>query len=104
MLRSVRGTMLDFGLPGRACAGYFSAYMEFDDGTPVTLVYDGYGYVGGWEPRIYAMRQHDLRSRLVNFPIRAAARVMDSIGPAHRWNSRAWSGYAMGVYRTPGAP
>ena len=62
------------------------------------------GYVGGWEPRIYAMRQHDLRSRLVNFPIRAAARVMDSIGPAHRWNSRAWSGYAMGVYRTPGAP
>jgi len=49
MLRSVRGAMVDLGLPGRACAGYFSAFMEFEDGTPVTLVYDGYGYIGGWE-------------------------------------------------------
>jgi SAM-dependent methyltransferase len=59
------------------------------------------GYVGGWEPRIYAMRQNGRRSRLVNFPIRAAARVMDALGPVRRWNARAWSGYAMGVYRTP---
>src|SRR5205823_5884911 len=43
------GTMRDFGLPGRACAGYISAFMEFEDGTPATLVYDGYGYIGGWE-------------------------------------------------------
>src|SRR5439155_5561822 len=49
MLRSVRGTMRDFSLPTRACAGYISAFMEFDDGTPATLVYDGYGYIGGWE-------------------------------------------------------
>src|SRR5439155_16838448 len=49
MLRSVRGTMRDFGLPARACAGYISAFMEFEDGTPATLVYDGYGYIGGWE-------------------------------------------------------
>ncbi len=48
-VRSLRGTMIDLDLPGRACAGYFTAYMEFDDGTPATLVYDGYGYVGGWE-------------------------------------------------------
>jgi len=48
-LRSVRGTMLDFGLTGRECAGYFSAYMEFEDGAPATLVYDGYGYIAGWE-------------------------------------------------------
>jgi SAM-dependent methyltransferase len=61
------------------------------------------GYVGGWEPRIYAMRRNDLRSRIVNFPVRAAARIMDNLGPVRRWNSRAWSGYAMGVYRTPGA-
>jgi 2-polyprenyl-6-hydroxyphenyl methylase/3-demethylubiquinone-9 3-methyltransferase len=59
------------------------------------------GYVGGWEPRIYAIRRPGRRSRLVNFPIRAAARVMDNLGPIHRLNSRAWSGYAMGVYRTP---
>jgi phthalate 4,5-cis-dihydrodiol dehydrogenase len=49
LIRSVRGTMLDFGLRGRACAGYFTAYMEFEDGTPATLVYNGYGYIGGWE-------------------------------------------------------
>lgn len=60
------------------------------------------GYVGGWEPRIYAVRKPNARSRLVNLPIRAAARLMDNLGPVHRWNSRAWSGYAMGVYRTPG--
>lgn len=59
------------------------------------------GYVGGWEPRIYAMRKASLWARWVNLPIRAAARVMDNLGPVHRWNSRAWSGYAMGVYRTP---
>lgn len=58
-------------------------------------------YVGGWEPRIYATRHHDIRGRLVNFPIRAAARAMDALGPIRRWNAKAWSGYAMGVYRTP---
>ncbi len=59
------------------------------------------GYVGGWEPRIYAARKADVRSRLVNLPIRAAARLMDNLGPVRNLNSRAWSGYAMGVYRTP---
>jgi SAM-dependent methyltransferase len=58
-------------------------------------------YVGGWEPRIYAIRRNDIRSRLVNFPIRLAGRTMDILA-AHRLNSKAWSGYAMGVYRTPG--
>jgi 2-polyprenyl-3-methyl-5-hydroxy-6-metoxy-1,4-benzoquinol methylase len=60
------------------------------------------GYVGGWEPRLYAIRRKDLRSRMVNFPFRAAAKVMDALGPVRRLNARAWSGYAMGVYRTPG--
>lgn len=58
------------------------------------------GYVGGWEPRIYVIRRSDMRSWVVNFPIRAAAKVMDALGPVRRWNARAWSGYAMGVYRT----
>ena len=59
------------------------------------------GYVGGWEPRMYARRQKNLSSRLVNIPMRAAARAMDIVGPMRRLNHRAWSGYAMGVYRTP---
>ena len=59
-------------------------------------------YVGGWEPRIYAMRGKGSQSRLVNLPINAAAKAMDALGPVRKWNSMAWSGYAMGVYRTPG--
>ena len=60
------------------------------------------GYVGGWEPRIYAVKRNDRRSRLVNLPINAAAKAMDALRPVRTWNARAWSGYAMGVYRTPG--
>src|SRR3546814_11388771 len=26
-----------------------SAYLEFKDGTPATLCYNGYGYIQGWE-------------------------------------------------------
>jgi len=48
MLRSVRA-MTGQWLPQRPCPGAFSAYLEFEDGTPATLVYDGYGYVNGWE-------------------------------------------------------
>ena len=33
----------------RPSAGLFSAFLEFEDGTPATLVYNGYGYVFGWE-------------------------------------------------------
>jgi 2-polyprenyl-6-hydroxyphenyl methylase/3-demethylubiquinone-9 3-methyltransferase len=60
------------------------------------------GYVGGWEPRIYATRRKDIRAQWVNLPIHAAAKIMDRLGPIRRWNSRAWSGYAMGVYRVKG--
>lgn len=47
-LRSVRATTGQW-LPQRPCPGAFSAYLEFGDGTPATLVYDGNGYVHGWE-------------------------------------------------------
>jgi predicted dehydrogenase len=49
MVRSVRGTAIDFSLPGRPCPGYLTAYLEFEDGTPATVLYDGYGYLRGWE-------------------------------------------------------
>jgi phthalate 4,5-cis-dihydrodiol dehydrogenase len=43
MLRSVRGTIGQW-FPGRPIPGYYSAFMEFEDGTPVTLMHNGYGY------------------------------------------------------------
>jgi phthalate 4,5-cis-dihydrodiol dehydrogenase len=42
-LRSVRGSVGRW-LPERPSTGNFSAYFEFEDGTPATIVYNGYGY------------------------------------------------------------
>ncbi len=49
MVRSVRGTAIDLSLPGRPCPGYMTAYLEFEDGMPATVLYNGYGYLRGWE-------------------------------------------------------
>ncbi len=43
MLRSVRA-MVGRWMPERPTAGNFSAYLEFQDGTPATIAYNGYGY------------------------------------------------------------
>jgi phthalate 4,5-cis-dihydrodiol dehydrogenase len=42
-LRSVRG-MTGQWLKERPIPGYYSAYLEFEDGTPCTIVHNGYGY------------------------------------------------------------
>ncbi|HWO42544.1 MAG TPA: Gfo/Idh/MocA family oxidoreductase [Candidatus Eisenbacteria bacterium] len=43
MVRSVRGAVGQW-FPGRPIPGYYSAYLEFEDGTPATLMHNGYGY------------------------------------------------------------
>ena len=43
LVRSVRG-MIGQWLPERTMPGYYAAYIEFEDGTPATLVHNGYGY------------------------------------------------------------
>ena len=43
MVRSVRGAVGDW-LTARPCPGYYAAFLEFEDGTPATLVHNGYGY------------------------------------------------------------
>jgi phthalate 4,5-cis-dihydrodiol dehydrogenase len=43
MVRSVRGTIGQW-FAGRSIPGYYSAFIEFEDGTPATLVHNGYGY------------------------------------------------------------
>jgi phthalate 4,5-cis-dihydrodiol dehydrogenase len=42
-VRSVRGSVGRW-MTERPCAGNFSAFLEFDDGTPATISYNGYGY------------------------------------------------------------
>ena len=43
LVRSVRGTVGQW-FAGRPIPGYYSAFMEFEDGTPATLMHNGYGY------------------------------------------------------------
>src|SRR5581483_927530 len=43
MVRSVRA-MTGQWMPERPAPGYYSAFLEFEDGTPATVVYNGYGY------------------------------------------------------------
>jgi phthalate 4,5-cis-dihydrodiol dehydrogenase len=42
-VRSVRA-MVGRWMPERVAPGNFSAYLEFEDGTPATIAYNGYGY------------------------------------------------------------
>jgi phthalate 4,5-cis-dihydrodiol dehydrogenase len=48
MVRSVRGTTGQW-FSGRPIPGYYSAFMEFEDGTSATLMHNGYGYFVGAE-------------------------------------------------------
>src|SRR2546428_49648 len=43
MVRSVRGTTGQW-FKGRPIPGYYSGCLEFEDGTPATLMHNGYGY------------------------------------------------------------
>ncbi len=43
LVRSVRGATGKW-FKGRPIPGYYSGFMEFEDGTPATLMHNGYGY------------------------------------------------------------
>ena len=43
MVRSLRG-MVGNWVPSRPCDGAYTAYLEFEDGTPATAVYNGYAH------------------------------------------------------------
>jgi phthalate 4,5-cis-dihydrodiol dehydrogenase len=43
LLRSVRGAVGQW-MPERPVPGFYSAFLEFENGMPATIVYNGYGY------------------------------------------------------------
>lgn len=43
LVRSVRGSVGDW-MKERPCPGYYTAFIEFEDGTPATITHNGYGY------------------------------------------------------------
>jgi phthalate 4,5-cis-dihydrodiol dehydrogenase len=46
--QSVRAALGEW-MPERPTPGYYSAFLQFEDGVPATMVYDGYGYFLGHE-------------------------------------------------------
>ena len=44
LIRSVRGNTAAFMAGRLGAPGYYAAYLEFEDGTPATITYNGYGY------------------------------------------------------------
>jgi phthalate 4,5-cis-dihydrodiol dehydrogenase len=64
-LKSVRA-MVGKWMPERPIPGYYAGYMEFEDGTPVTLVHNGYGYFMGAElvPWGTSAQRYNLEQRL----------------------------------------
>ena len=68
LIRSVRGTT-GIWMEGRSGApGYYSAYLEFEDGTPATIVYNAYGYFMAsellpWEMEAGAQAENRARVR-----------------------------------------
>jgi phthalate 4,5-cis-dihydrodiol dehydrogenase len=59
MVRSVRARTGQL-MPERSAPGNYMAFLEFEDGTPATVIYNGYGYfdtsefVGGYGERHYS--------------------------------------------------
>src|SRR5581483_5422012 len=58
LVRSVRGQVGQL-MPERSAPGNYMAFLEFEDGTPATVIYNGYGYfdtsefMGGYGERHY---------------------------------------------------
>ena len=44
MVRSVRGMTGQWMAPRDTAPGYYCAYLEFEDGTPATIIHEAYGY------------------------------------------------------------
>lgn len=64
LLRSVRA-MTGQWMPERPVAGYYAAYLEFEDGTPATIMHNGYGYYSMNElyPWVVSKRQYTDEAR-----------------------------------------
>jgi 2-polyprenyl-3-methyl-5-hydroxy-6-metoxy-1,4-benzoquinol methylase len=57
------------------------------------------GYIGGWEPRIYKSEIKQKTSAAYNIFFRGIAYYLDQWPILRRFNSKWWSGYAVGIFR-----
>ena len=97
MVRSVRA-MTGQLMPERPAPGNYTAYLEFEDGTPASIIYNGYGYfdtsefMGGYGERHYSPEQRvEVRQQL-----RAQARDEAKAKEAMRFGGRLEGDFAHG--------
>ncbi|MFI5267761.1 MAG: Gfo/Idh/MocA family protein [Chloroflexota bacterium] len=102
-VRSVRA-MVGRWMPERPCPGNFSAYLEFEDGTPATIVYNGYGYFDSSEltwgigNRMYseeerigvrrALRSGQIDDETAKEGMRFGASTQDATSQGSGWNAK----------------
>ncbi|HEY8692780.1 MAG TPA: Gfo/Idh/MocA family oxidoreductase [Chloroflexota bacterium] len=101
MVRSVRA-MTGQLMPERPAPGNYTAFLEFEDGTPASIIYNGYGYfdtsefMGGYGERHYSPEQRvEVRRQL-----RAHARDEVQAKEAMRFGGQLEGGFAHGSAET----
>jgi hypothetical protein len=78
-------------------------WREFEDALGLQVIWKG--YVGGFEPSIFARREDRSLRTLMPYLVARAMKLGLSrrLGFLRRINGPRWSGYAMAVYRLPDA-
>ena len=100
MVRSVRATTGQW-MPERGAPGYCAMYLEFEDGTPATVVYNGYGYFGTAELVPWA---HEARLSDGRLAVRKALRRHEYDDNAAKEAQRARGGQGPSASSQPQQP
>ncbi|HEY7061597.1 MAG TPA: Gfo/Idh/MocA family oxidoreductase [Chloroflexota bacterium] len=98
LVRSVRA-MTGQWMPERPAPGYYSAFLEFEDGTPATVVYNGYGYFDTSELTWNVGERHYTPEERVQVRrnLRAGARDEVQAKEAMRFGGQGEGGWAHGA-------
>ncbi len=98
VVRSVRA-MTGQWMPERPAPGHYSAYLEFEDGTPAIAIYNGYGYFDTSELTWNVGERHfDPTERIaVRRALRAGARDEEREKEAMRFGGRREGAFAHGA-------
>jgi phthalate 4,5-cis-dihydrodiol dehydrogenase len=84
MVRSVRGMTSDW-IPDRPTDGAYTAYLEFEDGTPATAVFNGYAHFDTAELHFWIGEGGTPRDPDTNFRVRAKLKQAAQAGNEVEW-------------------
>lgn len=109
LVRSVRASVGSW-MTERPCPGYYSAFLEFEDGTPATFVHNGYGYFSATELASWAEgRSRPPMEDRVRFRKELRAGTLDEAEAKEAWRfggeaseSASWVKDIHEVERDPG--